>query len=92
MCNFLNYFENFLIFVSAVSGYVSVSAFGLLNVVPVGIRSFRLGLKIWALPAGIKNLKSIIKRKKKKFDKIVFLTKKLNAIEVSAEESFLNKF
>ena len=46
MCNFLNYFENFLIFVSAVSGYVSVSAFGLLNVVPVGIRSFRLGLKI----------------------------------------------
>ena len=86
MCNFLNYFENFLIFVSAVSGYVSVSAFGLLNVVPVGITSFRLGLKIWAL-SGIKNLKSVIKTKKKKFDKIVFLTKKLNAIEVSAEDS-----
>ena len=76
MCNFLNYFENFLIFVSAVSGYVSVSAFVLLNVAPVGITSFRLGLKIWAL-SGIKNLKSVIK----------FLTKKLNAIEVSAEEN-----
>lgn len=86
MCNFLNYFENFLNFVSAVSGYVSVSAFGLLNVAPVGITSFRLGLKIWAL-SGIKNLKSVIKTKKKKFDKIVFLTKKLNAIKVSAEEN-----
>ena len=34
-----------------------------------------MGLKICAITAGIKKYKSIIKKKKKKYDKIVFLAK-----------------
>ena len=42
-----------------------------------------MGLKIYAIAAGIKNYKSIIKKKKMKHDKIVLLGKsKLNSIEV----------
>ena len=42
-----------------------------------------IGLKICAINAGIKNHKSIIKKEKKKHDKIVMLAKsKLNSIEV----------
>ena len=41
---------------------------------PTGITSSAVGLKICAKTAGIKKLKSIIKRKK--HDKIVMLTKK----------------
>ena len=71
----LNYFKSFLIFVSAVSGYVSISAFASLVGVPVGISSFALGLKICALIAGIKKYKLIIKKKRKNHDKIVLLAK-----------------
>ena len=61
-----------------------ISAFGSLLCVPVGITSSAIGLKICAITAGIK--KSIIKKNKKKHDKIVLLAKdKLNTI------SFLNR-
>ena len=45
--------------------------------------SFTIGLKIRAITAGIKKYKSIIRKKKKKHDKIMSLAKsKLNIIEV----------
>ena len=51
--------------------------------IPIGITSSAIGLKICAIAAGIKKYKSIIKKKKKKHDKIVLLAKsKLNSIEV----------
>ena len=51
--------------------------------VPIGITSSVIGLKICAVAAGIKKYKSIIKKKKKKYDKIVLLAKsKLDSIEV----------
>ena len=40
---YLNYFEHFLIFISAVSGWVSISAFSSLVAVPVGVTSSVLG-------------------------------------------------
>ena len=43
-CRFLNYLEHFLVFVSAVSGYVSISAFVLLVDVPVVIATSALGI------------------------------------------------
>ena len=50
---------------------------------PIGITSSAIGLKICAITARIKKYKSIIKKKKKKHDKIVLLAKsKLNSIEV----------
>ena len=73
---FLNYFEYFLIFVSAVSGCASISAFASLVGFPLGITSSVAELKIWALTAGIKKYKVTIKKKKKKRnDRIPLLAK-----------------
>ena len=65
-----------LILVSAGTGCVSISAFALLVCVPVGIMYSAVGIKIYAITAGIKKYKLIIKKKKKKkHDKIVLLVK-----------------
>ena len=55
MCWTLNYFEHFIIFESAVTGCVSISAFVSLTGVPVGIPSSAVRLKICAITAGTKN-------------------------------------
>ena len=55
----LNYFEHFLVFISAVSGCFSISVFASLVGVPVGIASSTVELKICALNVGIKSYKSI---------------------------------
>ena len=78
----LIYIKHFLILDSAITGCISISAFASLLGIPVGITSFAIGLKIYAITAGIK-YKSKIKKKKKRNDKIVLLAKaKLNTIEV----------
>ena len=60
----LNYFEHFLVFVSAVSGCVSISAFASLVGVPKAIIvSSAVGLKIYVIAARIKKYKSITKKK-----------------------------
>ena len=59
--------------------------------IPIGITSSAIGLIICAINDGIKKYKSIIKKKKKKHDKIVILTKpKLNSIEVLISNSLVN--
>ena len=53
----------------------------MLVAIPVDITSSALGLKIFAITGGTKNYESIIKKKKKKHDKIVLIAKiKLNRI------------
>ena len=74
-CKYLNHVENLLILVLTVTGYVSISAFASLVCVPVGITSSALGINICAITVGIKRFKSIIKKKKKKHDRIVLLWK-----------------
>ena len=69
VCTTLNYIENFLVLVSAINGRVSISVFASLIGIPVEITSSAIGLKIFAVTAGIKMYKSIIKKKKKKHDK-----------------------
>ena len=69
----LNYAENFLILASTITGCISISAFASLFGVPIGIASSAIGLRICAIAAGIKNYKSIIKKKKRKHYKIVFI-------------------
>ena len=54
VCKAFNFFEHFLVFVSAFSGRVSISAFALLVGVPVGIASSAVELKNCALTAVIK--------------------------------------
>ena len=79
-CKYLIYGKLLLIFASTVTSCVSISAFASLVCVP-GIISSVVGLKSCAITAGIKKCKSIIKKKKKKHDKIVLLGKaKLNTI------------
>ena len=83
VCTTLNYIEHYIILASAVTGCISISAFAFLLGIPIGITSSTIGLKICAIAAGIKRFKSIIKKKKKKHDKIVLLAKfKLNNLKV----------
>ena len=82
-CKYLNYVEHLLILFSVVTGCVSISAFASLVCLPVRITSSAVGITICVITAGIKIYKSIIKKKKKKHDKIMLLGKdKLNTIEV----------
>ena len=72
LCRALCYFEQILVFPSAVINCVSISAFASLFSVPAGIVSSAVGLKICAITAGIKTCESINqeKKKKKKHDKV----------------------
>ena len=63
VCWTLNYFENFLVFVSAIIGCVSVSAFASLVGVSVDMASFAVGLKFCTPISEIEEYKSIIKVK-----------------------------
>ena len=75
VCRSLNYFENFLVFVPDVSGCVSISTFVSLVGAPAGIASSSVGLKICKIAAGIKAYKPFIKKKRKKHDNIMLLSK-----------------
>ena len=79
----LSYIEHFLILASTITWCVTISAFASFIRIPVGIMSSAIGLKFFAITAGIKKYKSIIKKKKTKHDRIVLLAKsKLNSTEV----------
>ena len=71
----LDYAEQFLNVAPAVTECISVSTFALLLGIPIESKSSALRLKIFAINAGIKKHKSIIKKKVKKHDKIVLLQK-----------------
>ena len=59
--------------------------------ISIGITSSAIELKICAITAGIKKYKSIIKKKKKKHDKIVLLAKsKLSSIEVLISNALID--
>ena len=46
---------------------------------------------MWGITAGVKKYKSIIKKKKKKHDKIVLLAKsKLNSIEIVVSKALMD--
>ena len=90
-----NYFieEYLLILTSAVTGCVSISAFSSLVGLPIGTASSAVALKICAITAGIKKYKSIIKKKRKKHDKIVLLVKtKLKTIQVLISRALIDSY
>ena len=58
-----------------ITGCISISTFASLVSTPIGITRFAVGLKICAITAPFKKFQSIIKKKKKKHDKIVLLAK-----------------
>ena len=70
-------------FTFLITGCISISTFASLISISIGIRSSAIGLKICAIAAGIKKCKWMIKKRKKKHNKIVLLAKsKLCSIEV----------
>ena len=95
VCRTLNYFDKFLIFVSAVSGSVLISAFDWLVSFPVGTTISAVGLKMYAIITRIEKYKSIIKKKSKKHNHAVLLAKnKLTTIDVfiskALNDSYIN--
>ena len=88
-CKYLNYVERFLILDSTVSGCFNFC----ICFISSGITNSTVGLKICPITAGIKQYKSIIKKKKKKLDKIVLLGKdKLNTIEVLISKALIDSY
>ena len=71
----LNYIEYLLSLISVISGCLSIFVFTSLVGIPIDIMCSVVGLKICAITAGIKKYKPIVKKKKKKHDKIVLLAK-----------------
>ena len=65
-CRALNYFEDFLGFICAVSGCVSISAFASLGGVPVAIVSSAVGLRIYAINVGVNKIWVSSQEKEKK--------------------------
>ena len=87
----LNYIEDLLVLISTVSGCVSICNFAPLAGFPIGIPNSTIGLKICVIPAEIKRYKSIIKKKKKKHEKILSLAEsKLNSVEDSIFTALIN--
>ena len=90
-CTTLNYIEHFLILASTITECISIPAFATLLVIPIGITSSTIGLKICAIATGIKKYKSVTKKKKKKHDKIVLLAKsKLKKIEILISKALID--
>ena len=82
VCGVLHYIDHSLIVTFTFTEYVSISALTSLAGIPIGTTSSSIGLKICVITAKIKKYKSMIKKKKKKHDKIVLSAKSiLNSIE-----------
>ena len=92
-CKHLNYAENLLILSLAITACIWIAAFAWLVGVPNGIVSSTIAIKICAATAEIKQYKSIIKKMKKKHDKMVLSGKdKLNIIEVLICKALLGSY
>ena len=86
----LNDIKHFLILDFTVTGCFSISDFTFLIGIPIGIMSSAIELQIFAIAAGIKKYQSTIKKKTKKHNKIVLLTKsKLNSTEVLISKAII---
>ena len=92
MCRSFSYLEHFLVFVSAVSGRFSISAFASLVSVPVIIVCSTVGIKICAATAGTKKYKSAVKEKKKKVWQNSVTTKNYIRCNQSFDFCSLNRF
>ena len=91
VCTTLSYIQHSLILISTITGCIFISAFASLVGIPIAITNSAVGLTSCVLTAASKNYKSIIKKKKKKHDKIVLLAKsKLNSMEVLLSKALID--
>ena len=86
-----DYFDKFLIVLSATSGSVSIASFATVIGTPVGIASARLNLTFSLSTGIVKKLLKATRDKKKKHNKIIMLArKKLNSVESKVSEALAN--
>ena len=89
VCTTLNFIELFLILASTISAFTSLLC------IPIGVTSSAIGLRICEINAGLKKYTSINKKKKKKYDKIVYLAKskwkflRLYSIQIFSHDEFV---
>ena len=87
----LNYTERFLVLASTITGCISISFFASLLGIPIEITSSAIGLRLCSITSGIKKYLSIIKKQKKKREKIVLLAKsKVNNLEVLISKALID--
>ena len=86
-----DYFEKFLIFLSAISGSISTASFVTVTGAPVAVASSGFSL-VFSMSTGIvKKLLKITQNKMEKHNKIVILARsKLNSIESKISETLIN--
>ena len=90
VCVILIYIANLLILAFVVTGCVSISLFAYFLGIAIGIMGSAMGLQIRAITKGIKNYKSIIRKKKERHDKIVLLAKiKLSSLKVLISKALI---
>ena len=93
ICTTLNFIKHLLILASVLTGCISVFTFASLVGIPIGITSSTVKLKICAIASGIKKYTPMVKKKKKKHDKIELLVKtKLNTIEVLISRTLIDSY
>ena len=81
VCRVLNFLINRLLQFLQLLDYVSISAFLYLVGIPIGITSSKIWLKSWVVTPGFKTYESIIKKDKKKHDKIKLIAYSKLSIE-----------
>ena len=64
----MNYIEHLLIFISSITGYVSISVFASLVGISIRIASSAIGINICVVTAGIKKYKSINKKREEAWE------------------------
>ena len=88
---FLDYFDKFLIVLSATGGSISITSFATVIGTAVGIASASLNLTFPLSTGLVKKLLKTTRNKKKKHKKIVILARsKLNSIESKISEALIN--
>ena len=87
----LEYFDKFLIVLSATSGSIYIASFATVIRTPVEIASASLSLTFLLSTGLVKKLLKITRKKKKKHNKIAMLARsKLNSIEGKISEALRN--
>ena len=85
------YFDKFLIVLSATSGSIAIPSFATVIGTPVGIASASLSLTFSLSTGLVKKLLKTTRNKKKKHNKIVMLARsKLNSIGSKISEALMN--
>ena len=90
-CLVLNYIDKLLILVSAGTGCVPISAFGLLIGISFGTPNASIGLWVYVICAITKNNRSLIKKIKEKHEKIILLSRtKFNTLYILFSKALIH--